>query len=77
MNFISDEIVIYLFNGEFFVSEDLFDSNNEVLVIKLINIILVEVIKELVLDIYIEFFGEKIMIRFCIDGVLKNILELL
>ncbi|HHH0152532.1 TPA: GspE/PulE family protein [Yersinia enterocolitica] len=76
MNSISDEIAIYSFNGELPVSEDLLDSNNEAPVIKLINTILAEAIKELASDIHIESFGEKITIRFRIDGVLKNILEL-
>lgn len=76
MNSISDEIAIYSFNGEIPKSEDLLDSNNEAPVIKLINTILAEAIKELASDVHIESFGEKITIRFRIDGVLKNILEL-
>lgn len=76
MNSISDEIAIYSFNGELPKSEDLLDSNNEAPVIKLINTILAEAIKELASDVHIESFGEKITIRFRIDGVLKNILEL-
>lgn len=76
MNSISDEIAIYSFDGELPVSEDLLDSNNEAPVIKLINTILAEAIKELASDIHMESFEEKIIIRFRIDGVLKNILEL-
>ncbi|MGH1475864.1 type II secretion system ATPase GspE [Yersinia proxima] len=76
MSDISDEIAIYTFSGEISVSEDLLDCNNEAPVIKLINTILAEAIKELASDIHIESFGEKIIIRFRIDGVLKNILEL-
>lgn len=76
MNSISNEIAIYSFNGELPESEDLLDSNNEAPVIKLINIILSEAIKELASDIHIESFDEKTTIRFRIDGILKNILEL-
>ncbi|HHL2560531.1 TPA: GspE/PulE family protein [Yersinia enterocolitica] len=76
MNTISDEIATYSFNGDLPVSEDLLDSNNEAPIIKLINTILVEAIKELASDIHIESSGEKITIRFRIDGLLKNILEL-
>lgn len=76
MNSISNEIAIYSFNGEIPESEDLLDSNNEAPVIKLINTILSEAIKELASDIHIESFDEKTTIRFRIDGVLKNILEL-
>lgn len=76
MNAISDEIAIYSFSSELPISEDLLDSNNEAPVIKLINTILVEAIKELASDIHIESFSEKVIIRFRVDGVLKNILEL-
>lgn len=76
MSSISEEIATYSFNGEFPVSGDLLDSDNEAPVIKLINTILAEAIKELASDIHIESFEEKIIIRFRIDGVLKNILEL-
>lgn len=76
MNSISNEIAIYSFNGELPESEDLLDSNNEAPVIKLINTILSEAIKELASDIHIESFDEKTTIRFRIDGILKNILEL-
>lgn len=76
MNTISDEIAIYSFSGEIPVSDDLLDTGNEAPVIKLINTILAEAIKELASDIHIESFDKKIIIRFRIDGVLKKILEL-
>lgn len=76
MNTISDEIAIYSFSGELPVSDDLLDTGNEAPVIKLINTILAEAIKELASDIHIESFDKKIIIRFRIDGVLKKILEL-
>lgn len=76
INAISDEIENYSFSGELPDSEDLLDTSNEAPVIKLINTILAEAIKELASDIHIESFEKKLIIRFRIDGVLKNILEL-
>ncbi|MFW5402479.1 type II secretion system ATPase GspE [Yersinia sp. 1252 StPb PI] len=76
MNAISDEIAIYSFASELSDSEDLLDSDSEAPVIRLINAILTEAIKNLASDIHIESFEKKLAIRFRIDGVLKNILEL-
>ncbi|EKN3445589.1 Flp pilus assembly complex ATPase component TadA, partial [Yersinia enterocolitica] len=76
INAISDEIENYSFSGELPDSEDLLDTSNEAPVIRLINTILAEAIKELASDIHIESFEKKLIIRFRIDGVLKNILEL-
>ncbi|EEQ16199.1 General secretion pathway protein E [Yersinia frederiksenii ATCC 33641] len=76
MSTISDEIAIYSFSGEIPVSEDLLDTDNEAPVIKLINTILAEAVKELASDIHIDSFDKKMIIRFRIDGVLKNILEI-
>ncbi|CNE88009.1 general secretion pathway protein E [Yersinia rohdei] len=76
INSISDEIAVYAFSGELSISEDLLDTDNEAPVIKLINTILAEAIKELASDIHVESSDKKIIIRFRIDGILKNILEL-
>jgi general secretion pathway protein E len=76
MNAISDEIAIYSFTGELPDNEDLLDTDNEAPVIRLLNTILAEAIKELASDIHIESFDKKLIIRFRIDGVLRNILEL-
>ncbi|AKP32938.1 type II secretion system ATPase GspE [Yersinia aleksiciae] len=76
INAISEEIDSYSFSGDLPDSEDLLDTSNEAPVIRLINTILAEAIKELASDIHIESFEKKLIIRFRIDGVLRNILEL-
>ncbi|WP_016603599.1 GspE/PulE family protein, partial [Yersinia pestis] len=64
------------FANELSDDDDLLDINDEAPVIKLINSILVEAIKELASDIHIESFDKKLTVRFRIDGVLRKILEL-
>ncbi|WP_016585169.1 ATPase, T2SS/T4P/T4SS family, partial [Yersinia pestis] len=76
MSVISNEIDIYSFANELSDDDDLLDINDEAPVIKLINSILVEAIKELASDIHIESFDKKLTVRFRIDGVLRKILEL-
>lgn len=50
------------------------ESEDDVLIIKLINVMLGEVIKEGVLDIYIEIFEKILLICFWVDGVLCEVL---
>lgn len=72
MSVISNEIDIYSFANELSDDDDLLDINDEAPVIKLINSILVEAIKELASDIHIESFDKKLTVRFRIDGVLRK-----
>ncbi|MGL4486689.1 MAG: GspE/PulE family protein [Yersinia sp. (in: enterobacteria)] len=76
INSISDDIDLYSFAGEISTHDDLLSTDNEAPVIKLINTILVEAIREMASDIHMESFDKKMTIRFRIDGVLKKILEL-
>lgn len=45
------------------------------LIICLINVIFGEVICENVLDIYLEIFEKCLVVCFCVDGVLCEVLE--
>ncbi|CNL00714.1 general secretion pathway protein E [Yersinia aldovae] len=76
INSIHDDIDLYSFAGEISAQQDLLSTDNEAPVIKLINTILIEAIRELASDIHMESFDKKMIIRFRIDGVLKKILEL-
>lgn len=64
----------FIFVEELLEMEDLLESDDDVLIIKLINVMLVEVIKEGVLDIYIEMFEKSLVICFCVDGILYEML---
>lgn len=76
MNAISDELDTYSFASELSDNEELIGSDNEAPIIRLINTILTEAIKNSASDIHVESFEKKLIIRFRIDGVLRNILEL-
>ncbi|WP_150137598.1 type II secretion system ATPase GspE [Candidatus Enterovibrio escicola] len=56
-------------------SEDLLESEVHAPIIKLINAMLGEAIKEIASDIHIETFENTLSIRFRIDGVLREILN--
>ncbi|MGL6352279.1 MAG: type II secretion system ATPase GspE [Aeromonas sp.] len=56
-------------------SEDLLDANDDAPIIRLINAMLSEAIKEEASDIHIETFERVLVIRFRIDGVLREILR--
>lgn len=51
-----NESDLFVFVEDLFDIEDLLDSEDDVFIIKFINVMLGEVIKEGVLDIYIEIF---------------------
>lgn len=54
-------------------TEDLLDANDDAPVIRLINSILAQAIKEKASDIHIEPFEKQVVIRFRVDGVLRTI----
>lgn len=55
-------------------SEDLLESEDDAPIIKLINAMLGEAIKEGASDIHIETFEKTLSIRFRVDGVLREVL---
>lgn len=55
--------------------EDLLEKQDDAPIIRLLNALLSEAIKENASDVHIETFEERITIRFRIDGVLREILE--
>lgn len=55
-------------------NQDLLDSDDDAPIIKLINAMLSEAIKEGASDIHIETFETSLSIRFRVDGVLRDVL---
>lgn len=55
--------------------EDLLEKQDDAPIIRLLNALLSEAIKESASDVHIETFEDRIMIRFRVDGVLREILE--
>jgi general secretion pathway protein E len=62
------------FAAEVSEAEDLLDSSDDALIIKLLNAIMAEAIRTGASDIHIEPFESQLRIRFRIDGQLKTVL---
>ena len=56
-------------------TEDLMDQEGDAPIIRLINAVLAEAIKEGASDIHIETFEKRLLVRFRIDGVLREAVE--
>jgi general secretion pathway protein E len=54
--------------------EDLLESNDDAPIIRLINALLTEAVKEGASDIHIEPYENRLVVRFRIDGVLREVL---
>ena len=53
-------------------TEDLLDVSDEAPVIRLVNLILFQAVKERASDIHIEPFQKELKVRYRIDGILYN-----
>ncbi|MBQ0806702.1 MAG: type II secretion system ATPase GspE [Porticoccus sp.] len=56
-------------------TEDLMEQEDEAPIIRLINAMLTEAIKQNASDIHIETFETRMLIRFRVDGVLREVLQ--
>jgi general secretion pathway protein E len=56
-------------------TEDLLESEDDAPIIKLINAILTQAIKQAASDIHLETFEQRLIVRYRIDGVLQIVLE--
>ena len=54
--------------------EDLLESDDDAVIIRLINALLTEAVKENASDIHIEPFENRLVVRFRVDGVLREVL---
>jgi len=75
MEDIGNEVDLYSLADEFTESEDLLENEDDAPIIKLINAMLSEAIKEGASDIHIETFENTLQIRFRVDGVLREVLK--
>jgi general secretion pathway protein E len=72
---LSDEFDLQTFAGSISATEDLLSGTNDTPIIKLINGVLSQAIKERASDIHFEPYEDKIIIRFRVDGILREILS--
>jgi len=54
---------------------DLLDSNDDAPIIRLINAVLTQAVRENASDIHIEPFENRLVVRFRVDGVLREVLQ--
>lgn len=75
MEDIGNEVDLYSIADEMVETEDLLENEDDAPIIKMINAMLSEAIKESASDIHIETFEESLQIRFRVDGVLREVLK--
>ncbi|WP_440056252.1 type II secretion system ATPase GspE [Pseudoalteromonas sp. T1lg65] len=75
MEDIGNEMDLFSLAEELPQTEDLLAADDDAPIIKLINAMLSEAIKEGASDIHIETFEQELVIRFRVDGVLKEVLK--
>lgn len=75
MEDLGSEMDLFTLADELPKTEDLLESEDDAPIIKLINAMLSEAIKEGASDIHIETFEQALVIRFRVDGVLREVLR--
>ena len=72
---LSDEFDLQSFAGSISATEDLLSGSNDTPIIKLINGIISQAIKNRASDIHFEPYEDNLIVRFRVDGILKEILK--
>jgi len=71
----SEDDVVHRLDGESVGNEDLLDVASRAPVIKLVNLVLLEAVKRGASDVHVQPYEERLVVRFRIDGVLRDIFE--
>ncbi|MBV7316693.1 type II secretion system ATPase GspE [Shewanella sp. NIFS-20-20] len=75
MEDIGNEMDLFTLAEEMPQTEDLLEGDDDAPIIRLINALLSEAIKEEASDIHIETYEKQLVVRFRVDGVLKEVLK--
>ena len=75
MEDIGNEMDLFTLAEELPQTEDLLEGDDDAPIIKLINALLSEAIKEEASDIHVETYEKQLVVRFRVDGVLKEVLK--
>jgi len=75
MEGLGDEFDLFRIAEELPETEDLLEAEDDAPIIRLINALLTEAIKEDASDIHIETFEKTLVVRFRVDGVLREVLQ--
>ena len=71
-----EEMDLALLAGQLPVSEDLLDNQDDAPIIRLLNALFTQAIKQKASDIHIETYEERVLVRNRIDGILQEVLEI-
>lgn len=69
------DVDLFTLADELTETQDLLESEDDAPIIKLINATLSEAIKEGASDVHIETFEQQLIIRFRVDGILREVLK--
>ena len=72
---LTDEFDLQSFAGSISATEDLLSGSNDTPIIKLINGIISQAVKNRASDIHFEPYEDTLIVRFRVDGILKEILK--
>lgn len=72
---IGDDMDLSQLIAELPQAEDLLDTQDDAPIIRLLNVLFTEAIKKTASDIHVETFEDRLLIRFRIDGILREMLE--
>ena len=75
MEGLGEELDLFQVAQQLSEPEDLLESDDDAPIIRLINALLSEAIKENASDIHIEPFESRLVVRFRVDGVLREVLQ--
>lgn len=75
MEDIGNEMDLFTLAEELPQTEDLLEGDDDAPIIKLINALLSEAIKEEASDIHVETYEKQLIVRFRVDGILKEVLK--
>lgn len=71
-----DDMDLSLLAGQLPASEDLLDTQDDAPIIRLLNALFTQAIKQKASDIHIETYESRVLVRNRIDGVLHEVLEI-
>ncbi|MDO9371389.1 MAG: type II secretion system ATPase GspE [Gammaproteobacteria bacterium] len=75
MEDIGDDMDLFRVAQQLQEPEDLLESEDDAPIIRLINALFTEAIKENASDIHIEPFESRLVVRFRVDGILREVIE--
>jgi general secretion pathway protein E len=74
--FMEEDLDLLKLAGQLPTSEDLLDTHDDAPIIRLINALFTQAIKQKASDIHIETYEDRVLVRNRVDGVLQEVLDI-